>query len=109
MIDKSFNDYLGWEFLFTMKQNEMFIFPADDFDPNEIDLLNPENAEIISRNLYRVQKISTKYYTFRHHLETTVTNDLNFTFKRITSLKNLERIVKIRLNHIGKIVHIGEY
>lgn len=109
VIDKSYNNHLGWRFLFTMKQNEMFIFPADDFDPNEIDLLNPDNNEIISKNLYRVQKISSKYYTFRHHLETTVTNDLSFTFKRITSLNGLKGIIKVRINNIGKIVEVGEY
>src|SRR5699024_10641081 len=27
----------GWEFLFTMKQNEMFIFPSEDFNPQEVD------------------------------------------------------------------------
>jgi CRISPR-associated endonuclease Csn1 len=109
IIDKLFNNHLGWEFLFTMKQNEMFIFPADDFEPSEIDLLNPENAGVISKNLFRVQKISTNYYTFRHHLETTVTNDLNFTFKRIRTPNSLKGIIKVRINHIGKIVHIGEF
>ena len=109
IIDKSFNKHLNWEFLFTMKQNEMFVFPAEDFDPNEIDLLNSENSEIISKNLYRVQKLSTKYYTFRHHLETTVTNDLDFTYKSVRTPNGLNDIVKVRINHIGKIVQVGEY
>lgn len=109
IIDKILNKDIGWEFLFTMKQNEMFVFPADDFYPAEVDLLNPENAGIISRSLYRVQKIGSKDYTFRHHLETTVTNDLDFTFKRIRSVDGLKDIIKVRINHIGKIVSIGEY
>jgi CRISPR-associated endonuclease Csn1 len=109
IIDKSYNAHLGWEFLFTMKQNEMFVFPSNDFDPSEIDLLNPDNYQLISKNLYRVQKIATKYYTFRHHLETTVTNDLDFTFKRIQTPNLLKGITKVRINHIGKIIHVGEY
>ena len=43
-----------------MKQNEMFVFPSKDFDPTEVDLLNPENYELISRNLFRVQKLVQK-------------------------------------------------
>ncbi|MDD4777991.1 MAG: type II CRISPR RNA-guided endonuclease Cas9 [Fermentimonas sp.] len=109
VIDKLLNNHLGWKFQFTMKQNEMFIFPSDDFEPSEVDLLNPETHELISRNLFRVQKIGSKDYTFRHHLETTVTNNLNFTFKRINTPNNLKGIIKVRINHLGKIVQIGEY
>lgn len=74
IISKDFNQGLGWEFLFTMKQNEYFVFPNEKtgFDPNEIDLLDPINKKLISPNLYRVQKIATKNYMFRHHLETNV-------------------------------------
>lgn len=109
IIDKSFNSHLGWELLFTMKQNEMFVFPGNDFDPYEVDLFDQENALIISKYLFRVQKISSKYYTFRHHLETTVTNDLDFTYKRIRTPDSLKGVIKVRINHIGKIVHVGEY
>lgn len=109
VIDKGFNAHLGWEFLFTMKQNEMFVFPSEDFDPKEIDLMDVRNAKLISSNLFRVQKIGNKDYWFRHHLETMVTNDLDFTFRRIRSAGGLNEVVKVRINHIGKIVHIGEY
>ncbi len=109
IIDKALNRHLGWEFQFTMKQNEMFVFPASDFDPSEIDLTDPENAILISKNLFRVQKLSTNYYTFRHHLETSVTNDLDFTYRRIRTPNGLKGIIKVRVNHIGKIVCIGEY
>jgi CRISPR-associated endonuclease Csn1 len=104
---------LGWEFLFTMKQNEYFIFPNKEtgFEPSEIDLKNPENYSIISPNLYRVQKLGESDYWFRHHLETTVEVEKglnNVAYKRISSTKNIESIIKIRLNHIGVICHIGE-
>lgn len=110
----------NWEFLFTMKQNEYFIFPSDDFNPKEIDLLNPINNTLISKNLFRVQTISVVIYgnnvvrdfKFRHHLETKVEDKKelqNITFKQIKSLAPLKTIVKVRINHIGQIVKIGEY
>ncbi len=120
IIDKEYKEGEGWQFLFSMKQNEYFIFPNQQtgFNPNEIDLLNPENYSLISPNLYRVQKLSTKNYVFNHHLETTaVTGDTlknkkelsNITYRFIQSLPPIQNIVKVRINHIGQIVSVGEY
>lgn len=114
IVDKNYRADEGWEFLFTMKQNELFVFPNKEkgFNPMDIDLLDPANYSVISPNLYRVQKLSSKDYTFRHHLETTVETRKSlqeYTWKRITSFKHLEGIVKVRINHIGQIVTIGEY
>jgi CRISPR-associated endonuclease Csn1 len=110
----------SWEFLFTMKQNEFFIFPSNSFDPSEIDLLNPENYHLISRNMFRVQKISkveygnssVRDYVFRHHLETTLNDKKelkDIAFKSIKSLSYFKNIIKIRINHLGQIVQVGEY
>jgi len=102
----------GLEFLFTMKQNEYFVFPSVVFKPDEIDLLNPENASLISNHLFRVQKISSGDYNFRHHLETVVESKKelnNISYVRIRSANNLEGIVKVRINHLGQIVKVGEY
>lgn len=117
VIDKRYNCDKGWHFVFTMKQDEYFVFPneATGFIPSEVDLLDEANYCIISPNLYRVQKLSKasgRDYWFRHHLETMLNDDLrlkNSTFKRIQSLKGLEGIVKVRINSIGKIVAVGEY
>lgn len=111
VIDRDYNKDKGWEFLFTMKQNEYFIFPNDEqgFDPNEVDLFNEDNYARISPNLYRVQKLSSGDYCFRHHLETTIddTKELQgITWKRITSLNNLKGIVKVRIDHIGRIIQV---
>lgn len=107
----------GWKFLFTMKQNEMFVFPGDDFVPSEIDLKDPGNYNIISPHLFRVQKIATNNYVFNHHQETTAVNNdtlknkklSKVTYNFIQSPVHLERIVKVRIDHIGKIVYVGEY
>ena len=125
IVDKKYKADEGWQFLFTMKQNEYFVFPRYEtrindvgeeervctFDPSEIDLMNPMNNELISQNLYRVQKIATKDYSFRHHLETTV-NDVKelkgLAWKRV-GINDLKGIIKVRVNHIGQIVSVGEY
>jgi len=111
IINKAHNKDKGWQFLFTMKQNEMFVFSSDNFDPNEVDLEDEGNACKISKNLFRVQKIATKDYFFRHHLETTVDNMSSvkgYCWKR-EGLNGIKEIMKVRINHLGKIVHAGEY
>lgn len=114
------NHEKGWKFLYSIKQNEYFIFPSEEFTPGEMDLLNTKNYALISPHLFRVQKFSkvdygnssVRDYVFRHHLETTL-NDLkelkDVTFKSIKSLGHFDGMVKVRLNHLGQIVHVGEF
>lgn len=112
IIDQTFKKHMGWEFLFTMKQNELFVFPSKDFNPHEIDLLDERNASIISKHLFRVQKIASKNYFFRHHLETTVNTEkaLNgIAYKSQLGLNAITDIIKVRTNHLGQIVQVGEY
>ena len=122
IIDKTYKQEEGWQFLFTMKQNEYFVFPNEKtgFNPKEIDLMNPGNYALISPNLFRVQTMSkvqygnsiVRDYKFRHHLETTVQDikDLkDITYRQYKSLLFANGIVKVRVNHIGQIVSVGEY
>ena len=118
VIDKKYNEELDWKFLFTMKQNEYFVFPSKDFDPSEIDLLNPDNNKLLSPYLFRVQKISAKNYMFTHHYETKATDGemlkskkelSDITYRFIRTPSNLDKIIKVRINHIGQIVKVGEY
>ena len=104
----------GWEFLFTLKQNEFFIFPSKSFNPDEIDLLNPKNYHLISPNMFRVQKFGSLLsgFWFRHHLETKIETSKELkgiTFKVIQSSNYLKDLVKVRINHLGQIVQLGEY
>jgi len=113
VVDKTYNQGIGWEFQFSMKQNEYFIFPnpKTGFDPKEIDLFDPKNKKVISPNLFRVQKFTIKDYFFRHHLETVVednTQTKGITWKR-EGLSGIKEIKKVRINHSGDIIHIGEY
>lgn len=122
IIDKTFNQDKGWTFLFTMKQNEFFVFPNEEtgFNPKDIDLMNPINYSLISPNLFRVQKFSkliygnsaVREYVFRHHLETKINDNKELKeiiYKNIKSLPIFEKVEKVRINHIGQIVSVGEY
>ena len=134
IVDKHYKADEGWQFLFSMKQNEYFVFPRYEtrineageedrictFDPSEIDLMNPMNYELISQNLYRMQKMSkveygnsvVRDYVFRHNLETTVTDvkELRgFSYLQFKTLEFAKDIIKVRVNHIGQIVSVGEY
>jgi CRISPR-associated endonuclease Csn1 len=111
------NHKVGWEFLFTMKRNEYFVFPDAEFEPREIDLLDPINAKEISKRLFRVQSISSKYYIFSNHLETKNIDGDTLKNKKMLFGKtyyfhqtpnNLKGIIKVRINHIGNIVQVGE-
>jgi CRISPR-associated endonuclease Csn1 len=96
-----------------MKQNEYFVFPNAEtgFNPIEVNLLDPDNYYLISPNLFRVQKFTIKDYFFRHHLETNV--EMNSLLKGNTwlryGLSGIVGIVKVRINHIGQIISVGEY
>lgn len=127
IIDKDYRIKEGWQFLYTLKQNEYFVLPRYDehgnmvFNPLEYDetwYKNPDNYSDISPNLFRVQSISrvtygnsvVRDYIFRHHLETAVTSKLKgVTYQQFKSLSFVPWIVKVRINHIGNIVSIGEY
>ncbi len=70
-IIKRFDDR-GRKLLVSMQQNELFVF---GLDPEQIDFSDPKNYPTISKQLYRVQKLATYNYCFRHHLATTLEDD----------------------------------
>ena len=96
-----------------MKQNEYFVFPDENFIPTEVDLMDERNYKVVAPHLFRVQKLSTKNYVFRHQFESSVTAGDSLpkgvAYHSIRTENNLKGIVKVRINHVGKIVHIGEY
>ncbi len=119
VVDREYNRDKGWQLLMTLKKNEMFVFPNPDtgFDPRAIDLTDEANYHRISPNLFRVQTISSKDFRFAHHLETQAITKEDFKneklkrvkYYRLRKLQDLLPIVKVRLNHLGKIVQVGEY
>ena len=73
----------------------------------------PSKCRIIASSVsisYRVQKVSSLYYVFRYHLETSVTDDKNTLgripkFHRVRSLADYEKrnIRKVRVDLLGRI------
>ena len=115
IIDKSYKKDQGWKYVMNLKVNEYFVFPnpGSGFFPEEIDLTDEKYYSLISPHLFRVQKLSSKYYMFRHHLETESSSDelsmKDITWKRINAINQLKGVVKVRINHIGQIVAVGDY
>lgn len=118
IVDKNLNKDKGWEFQFSLKQNEMFIIPNGTIEVEKLNLIEDLSYDIISPMLFRVQKISTKNYLFTHHLETQATSgdDLKnlkmldgIKYYSFRSTEKLNEVIKVRINNLGKIVAIGEY
>ena len=111
LIDKTPKD--GSRFVGSYQINDMYVF---DLDPKEIDFNDPKNAALISKYLYRVQKLSKKNtgsidIVFRHHLatqlkDTAVEKEIR-EFINVQSLGGLTGI-KVIVNKLGKIVKVGE-
>ncbi len=106
----------NWKFVTSLQQNEMFVFGLTIAElRNAID---EDNYPLINKHLYRVQKIAKGYYSFRHHLETSVDDKFNGdknegrsiqlgNMKRITSLKNMTGI-KVKVDNLGRVTKIGD-
>ncbi len=111
-----------WQFLFSMQQNEMFILGMDE----ELyqDAMRHNDYVLLSRYLYRVQKLSSREYVFRKHIETK-TDDRYFDGKEksvfsVSKSKQLDAVQwvkslgalkglnphKVRVSVIGKITEL---
>jgi len=100
-------------FQFSMQINDLFVFDLKHSghpqNENEIDFFDEKNRKAISQKLFRVQKMSKNDYNFRHHLETTVNRNIKeITFIRTRSNKEFKRLTKIRIDHLGRIIKVGE-
>ncbi|NDV79794.1 type II CRISPR RNA-guided endonuclease Cas9 [Dysgonomonas sp. 511] len=91
----------------SMQQNEMFILGMAEEDiKNTI-----EKADYgqISKYLYRVQKLSTANYMFRHHLETQIIDDENSKkSKRFQNVRSIGALFllnpfKVKIDCLGNV------
>lgn len=117
------------KFQFSLQKNDLFVFDLkhskNPSEENEIDFHELNNRKQISNRLFRLQKMSKKSsgafeIRFRHHLETQVVRKdkegksldekelKEVAWIELASRKDLKRLTKIRINHLGDIVHIGE-
>lgn len=109
VVDREFNADKGWRFLFSLQQNDCFVFPDKGFDPLVIDLTSKDNYALISPHIFKVQTISKGDYRFRHHYDASKdfnSNLKNLTWKRIRTFNDLKGIVKIRITKIGRIEYV---
>lgn len=140
IVDKSYKQEEGWEFLFSLKVNEYFLLPQKGeivdketgevregllFDPTQLSpeyIMNPNNYAELTPHIFRVRSISKtlqrnsfiRIYLFRHQYNSGMNNDdipslKSITHLQISSAKDLANLVKIRVNHLGQIVQVGEY
>jgi len=102
----------GWEYVTSMQQNEMFVFGIclDDLKK----YIEDSNYQLISKHLYRVQKIAKNDYCFRLHTETKI-DDKNGALSiklgnliRIRSLSSMSGI-KVVVNKLGRIRLDADY
>ncbi|MCB9234752.1 MAG: type II CRISPR RNA-guided endonuclease Cas9 [Bacteroidia bacterium] len=120
IIQRSNDDEKG-AFQFSMQINDLFVFDLrhskNPQEEGELDFYDPSNRKVVSAKLFRVQKLSknkagTFQVDFLHHLETSIsriTPELRgITWERFQSNSHLNRITKIRINHLGNIVRLGE-
>lgn len=89
----------GKEIVCTLQINDTFIIGLKD---EELEVYR-NDRNVLSKYLYRVQKLSSMYYTFRHHLASTINNEKEEV--RIQSLEAWKRInpVKVHIDEIGNL------
>lgn len=92
----------GAEIVTTLQINDMFLLGL------KMDQLNMDNPKLehISGHLYRVQKLSSMYYTFRHHLAATI--NFGTQEKSIRSFLKWEELnpIKVLISVEGQIKFI---
>mgnify|MGYP003301181069 CR=1 FL=1 len=100
----------NWKFKFSMQQNEMFILGMSEELYQEA--MRNNDYAMLSKYLYRVQKLASGDYVFRHHLETTV-DDNSATARGMGKLKRLSlksltenNPHKVHISITGKITEI---
>ena len=93
------------EFVTTLQINDLFLL---DLEESEINLEHESNS-FIAKHLYRVQKLSSKFYEFRlvHHNDTSLTESpyyirINNFGHRKTGWQT-HNTIKVWMNSIGKL------
>ncbi len=89
----------GKEIVTILEINDMFILGLSDDDYSS----NKENFSYLSKHLYRVQKISSSYYTFRYQVASTVINEEEEVSIRSMKAWQNANPIKIEIDSLGKI------
>lgn len=89
----------GQETICTLQINDTFVLGLKN---EELEVYRNDRA-VLSKYLYRVQKLSGMDYTFRHHLASTLKNEKDEI--RIASLDAWKRAnpVKVHIDEVGNL------
>ncbi len=89
----------GNEFECSLQINDLFLLNINEVDIN----WEKPDQNYLSKFLYRVQKLSASYYTFRHHLAATLEyKDEEITIQSFKAWKG-HNPLKVKINHFGEI------
>ena len=100
----------GAQFVTSLEINDLFIMGLEDPDLK----LEKESNSFLAKHLYRVQKLSSKFYEFRlvHDNQINETDSPNYI--RINNFGQRKTgwltysPIKVRMNSIGKLEYINE-
>lgn len=99
---------ISWQFVTSLQQNEMFLLGMEDDVFN--DAIRNNDYATLNKYLYRVQKIGSMYYVFRHHIETQLDDSTEakdmLKFHSVRSLGSFTKLQpkKVRISMLGKII-----
>ena len=87
----------------SLQQNEMFILCMKEDEFN--DAIRQKDRRSLNKHLFRVQKIATKDYVFRYHVEAQSSKEM-FSYYRVQSIPALFGLSpkKLRISLIGDII-----
>ena len=97
-----------WVFVDSLQQDEIVVIGLSDEELQRA--LEAQDYRKLSEHLYRVQNLSSLYYVFRYHLETSVADNKNTSgripkFHRVRSFSDYEKrnVRKVRVDLLGRI------
>jgi CRISPR-associated endonuclease Csn1 len=98
----------SWTYLMSMQQNEMFVFNLKPEALNEA-IQNKEHG-LISKNLFRVRKLTEGAYWFNHHLETEPKESLEDKKLGLCIQASMSSMsgIKVKIDTLGRITNVGD-
>ncbi|MBR1630309.1 MAG: type II CRISPR RNA-guided endonuclease Cas9 [Paludibacteraceae bacterium] len=106
-----------WTYVLSMQQDEMFILGMSEEAYQ--DAMSSHDYSTLNKHLYRVQKISSNFYVFRHHIETSVDDKydgkkdekLSMQMKKFIRAASIDALLrqnphKVSINVLGEITEL---
>lgn len=90
----------AWQMMTTLHKNDMFLLGWNEATQGDIE--KASNSEL-SKYLFRVQKLSSMYYTFRHHLAATIMFDEQMIYIVSFGGWKKQTPIKVSIDRLGNI------